>query len=136
MEPETPDSSTPARPDRVLRRSADDRMIGGVAGGLARYLGVDSAVVRILFVVLLVFGGSGLIAYLIAWVAIPEEQADDPVGPENRSDGAVGPILLGGLLVAVGTILLLDQVLPGFRALLGPLLLIAVGLVIMVGVRR
>ena len=54
-----------------LRRSDDDRMIAGVAGGLAEWLGVSSVAVRIGFVVLTFFGGTGALIYLIGWLALP-----------------------------------------------------------------
>jgi len=59
----------------LLRRSTDDKVLGGVCGGIARYLGVDAVVIRLLAVVLaIVGGGAGLIAYLIAWIVIPKDQ--------------------------------------------------------------
>jgi phage shock protein C len=66
-----------------LYRSRQDRMLGGVCGGLARYLGVDVALMRVLLVVLTVFGvGAGAIGYLIAWIVVPEEPPTTPyVGP-------------------------------------------------------
>ncbi|HEX6497936.1 MAG TPA: PspC domain-containing protein [Micromonosporaceae bacterium] len=61
---------------RELRRSRDDRMIGGVCAGLARYLGVDPTVVRVLAVVLTVVTGGGLaLAYLVVWMIMPQESA-------------------------------------------------------------
>lgn len=58
--------------DKKLMRSRNDKMIAGVCGGLARYLGVDSTVVRLIFAVLLLFGGGGGILYLILWLVMPE----------------------------------------------------------------
>lgn len=56
-----------------LTRSTDDRMIGGVCAGVAEYLGVDVTLVRLLTVVGAIFGlGSLVVAYLVAWVLIPE----------------------------------------------------------------
>jgi phage shock protein PspC (stress-responsive transcriptional regulator) len=55
-------------------RSRSDRKIGGVCGGLAEYLGVDSTPLRLLWVVLSILPGAiagGLIAYVIAWIVIP-----------------------------------------------------------------
>lgn len=58
---------------KKLTRSVRDRKIAGVCGGLAKYLNVDPAVVRIIFLIfLLVLGGGGLI-YLIIWLCTPEE---------------------------------------------------------------
>jgi phage shock protein PspC (stress-responsive transcriptional regulator) len=67
----------PARPE--LRRSTDDRMLAGVAGGLARYLDVDATLVRIAFVVLTVVGGAGVPLYLASWLLIPEDGADQSI---------------------------------------------------------
>lgn len=60
-----------ARPP--LRRSQQDRVIAGVAGGFGRWLGIDPVIVRVVLVVLAVFGGSGLLLYAIGWLFIPEE---------------------------------------------------------------
>ena len=125
---------------RTLRRSTDDQVIAGVCGGLGRYLGIDPVVIRIAFVVLALVGGSGILAYIIGWLVIPEERSGDAPGPADtaRSGSAVGSgsALLGALLVVVGAALLLDQVVPGFRSVLGPLLLIGIGLVVLGKVRR
>src|SRR6185437_15383487 len=61
------------RPEpRPLRRSTNDRIISGVAGGLGEYFGVDAVIFRVLFAVLSFFGGVGLLAYGVAWLFIPE----------------------------------------------------------------
>src|SRR6478735_1979406 len=52
---------------RQLRRSAVDRKVAGVAGGLGRHLDVDPLIIRVLFVVLVFFGGSGLLVYGVLW---------------------------------------------------------------------
>ena len=56
-----------------LRRSRDDRWIGGVCGGIARVSGVESWIWRLLFALLLLFGGTGLVIYLLLWIFVPEE---------------------------------------------------------------
>lgn len=56
-----------------LTRSTDERMIAGVAGGIAKYLGVDPVLVRVLFVALALFGGGGLVLYVICWVLMKED---------------------------------------------------------------
>ena len=56
-----------------LTRSRNERMIGGVCGGLAEYFGVDPTLVRLVFVVGSLLGaGSLILAYLIMWVVVPE----------------------------------------------------------------
>jgi len=62
-----------------LRRSAQGRMAGGVAAGLARYLGLDATLVRIAFLVLIIFTGAGLPLYLAGWLLIPEEGSDQSI---------------------------------------------------------
>jgi len=58
---------------RRLTRSTTDRRIAGVCGGIAKYLNIDPTVVRILFLVTIFFGFIGIWAYLIVWVAAPED---------------------------------------------------------------
>ena len=59
--------------EKRLYRSRTDRMLGGVCGGIAEYFGVDPTLIRLLAVVLIVAGGAAIIAYIIAWIVIPEE---------------------------------------------------------------
>lgn len=61
---------------RPLSRPVHDRMLAGVAAGIARSLGVDPAIVRIGLVVLAFIGGIGVPLYLAAWLLIPEEGRD------------------------------------------------------------
>jgi len=76
----TQSTTTYDRPARQeLRRSTEDRMLAGVAGGLARYLDVDATLVRIAFVVLTVVGGAGVPLYLASWLLIPEDGADQSI---------------------------------------------------------
>ena len=65
---------------RRLARSHKDRLLGGVAGGLGEYLGVDPTLVRLLFVLaVVVTGGAVLLAYPVLWVVVP---------PASRLTGA------------------------------------------------
>lgn len=56
-----------------LMRSTTDRRIAGVCSGVAKYLNVDPTVVRIVFLLALLFGSLGFWAYLIIWLAAPED---------------------------------------------------------------
>ena len=58
--------------ERKLYRSRTNRMLGGVCGGLGEYLGLDPTVVRLLWVLFTFVGASGLLAYLIFLLIIPE----------------------------------------------------------------
>lgn len=60
-----------SKPHKKLYRSRKERMIAGVCGGLADYFGMDPTWVRIIFLVLLLLGGSPLLVYLIMWVIVP-----------------------------------------------------------------
>jgi phage shock protein PspC (stress-responsive transcriptional regulator) len=71
-----PQNQTKAQP---LNRPVEDRMLGGVAAGIARYLSVDVTVVRIIFAVLTFVGGAGIPLYLAGWLLIPEEGADQSI---------------------------------------------------------
>ena len=62
---------------KKLYRSTTDSMIGGVCGGLAEYFDVDPVIVR-LGAVLFAIWGAGLIAYIVAWIIIPEEPYEPP----------------------------------------------------------
>ena len=55
-----------------LRRSENDRMIAGVAGGIAQRFGINSTLVRLAWVLAVFFGGFGILAYLILWVVLPK----------------------------------------------------------------
>ncbi|MBQ6747183.1 MAG: PspC domain-containing protein [Bacteroidaceae bacterium] len=59
--------------EKNLRRSRTDKMVAGVCGGLGKYFGLDSTILRLVFVLLLIFAGTGLLAYLIMWLVIPYE---------------------------------------------------------------
>ena len=144
-EPGQPDPGEPgpARPgppapdQRTVRRSRGDRVIAGVCGGLGRYLGIDPMLLRVAFIILSLANGLGLIAYVVAWVAIPEEGADQPAGPAPEPRRETGRMVLGGSLVVLGLVLLLDRLAPDLDELFWPVAVVAVGVAVMlVGLRR
>lgn len=61
-----------------LRRSETDRVIAGVAGGIAQRFGFNSTLVRLAWVVSVFFGGFGIVIYLILWITLPEGAAHIP----------------------------------------------------------
>jgi phage shock protein C len=61
---------------RQLRRSVDERVLGGVAAGLATHFGCEATHIRFAFVVLSILGGAGIPLYLAAWAFIPEDGSD------------------------------------------------------------
>lgn len=58
---------------KKLYRSIDERIVGGVCGGIAEYFRIDPVLVRIIFILLVFGAGTGLLAYIIAWIIVPEE---------------------------------------------------------------
>lgn len=132
--------------NRRLYRSRTDTVIGGVAAGLATYLNTDPALVRVGWVVLaLVTNGVGLLAYLVCWVAIPEEPKTEPViGPDGtpmpvaEAAPAAGRETRAGVVVGVGLVLLgawflVREYLPPINwNLLWPVVLIGVGALILI----
>ena len=92
---------------RLLRRRGDDRVLGGVASGLADYFNVDPLLIRIGFVGLMVFNGLGLGLYLLAWLLVPTDTDNQSVVQRiiGRIGGA-GAVVLG--LVALAIILVLN----------------------------
>lgn len=81
--PDRPEDSGPrvnrdeARDLSRIRRSRTDRKIAGVAAGVARHFDIDPVLVRVAFVVLVFFGGGGVLAYAAGWLFIPEEETED-----------------------------------------------------------
>jgi phage shock protein PspC (stress-responsive transcriptional regulator) len=98
-EPETPPAAEPPRPEpRRLTRSGSDAVIGGVAGGLGRYFGVDPILFRIGFVVLSFIGAVGVLAYLILLAFVPSDGGQRP-GGTSKAAAVAGAVVLGIALV-------------------------------------
>jgi phage shock protein C len=70
---------------KKLYRSTADKMLGGVAGGLAEYFDIDSTLVRVLFIVVVFLGGGGIIAYIILWIVVPQKPYEIPKYNFNQS---------------------------------------------------
>jgi len=64
-----------------LARSRTDYMVGGVSGGLGKYFNIDPTIVRLVFVLLAVSGGSGVLLYFILWIVMPREDMLESQGP-------------------------------------------------------
>jgi phage shock protein PspC (stress-responsive transcriptional regulator) len=104
--PQTPpqDPGPAAPPPRRLTRSSSDRIIGGVAGGLGRHLGVDPILVRVAFVVLTFAGGAGVLAYLALLAFVPTDggvPAEGGGGGSSRAITTAGTIALAIAAVVV-----------------------------------
>ncbi len=72
-----------------LYRSRDQRVIAGVCGGMAKYFNIDTVIMRVIWLLLLLTAGGGLIAYLVCWFIIPNEplipSADKPQADDATS---------------------------------------------------
>jgi len=138
--------------NRTLTRSTNS-VIGGVAAGVAEWINADPALVRIAWAVLVpLTGGAALLAYIVAWVVLPEapplaaaEGEPGPDGspttasatPSKPNDQGRTQLLLGGGLVLIGLWFLLRQYLPDIDwGFVWPLALVAAGIGILVSSRR
>lgn len=115
---------------RRLYRSTREKMLAGVAGGLAEYFEVDPVLVRLAFVLLFFFNGVGLLLYIVAIFIIPRDDSGYRVVPEgsNAQGQAEGEnlngsqeesekksksrMIFGAILMVVGGLLLLNDVFP------------------------
>jgi phage shock protein PspC (stress-responsive transcriptional regulator) len=137
--PPPPPPGPPVRPQ--LRRSRTDKVIGGVAGGLAEYTGVDALLWRVGAIALTLAGGSGIIIYVLLWLlmpAAPQLQPGDGSTAVSRvrtgPRSAVPGVTVAALLIVAGIGVLLTQFTAidlGARGFLGTaLLVVGVGLVV------
>ena len=84
---------------RRLYRSRTDTVLGGVAAGLAHYLNADPALVRIAWAILVpITGGAAFLAYIVAWIVVPEEPAPVAGAATEPADAAMPAV--GGTPVA------------------------------------
>lgn len=150
---------------KKLYRSVREKMLGGVCGGLAEYFDIDPTIVRVLFVVSLLFGGAGIIAYIILWIIVPEEplevQFQRTYPPEDQNKSAQDDTekninaadqtyqaaretqrqkrhsVAGIILIVIGFIFLADNFVPRFHfGDYWPLLLILVGAVLLLNSKK
>jgi phage shock protein C len=146
--------------DTKFYRSRTDSMIGGVCGGLGQYLGIDSTLVRLFFVLLVLAKGIGVLIYFVLWLIVPREDRIEAVTMEETiragadeiaerarelgddlREAARGPnpqagLLVGAALIVLGVVFFLQNLhLPWLRWLnlgaLWPLLLIVAGLALL-----
>jgi signal transduction histidine kinase len=121
------EASMATRPAPVLRRDTSHRVLAGVCAGVARHMGVDPLIVRVLFLAAAMAGGVGIAVYLLAWVFVPA--GDAPAQPVRLRTSR------GMIEITVGVAFLALSVLLTFRALgllfsdaiVWPLVLVAAG---------
>jgi len=107
-----------------LRRSDTDKMIAGVCGGIAAYLGIDSVIVRLLFALLALASGVGVFIYVVLWIIMPGNSLEDqikvgitPEGQKIKGQSKTGngrkldqSSTVGVLLIVFGAFFLLKQI--------------------------
>jgi len=121
---------------KKLFRNPDSRVLGGVAGGIASYFGIDVSVVRLIFVISIFLGGAGVLIYVILWIITPEaktitekvQMEGEPVTLKNIEDavkknlrvkeGEEGPLVK----VLLFPFRLIALVISGLAKILGPLM--------------
>jgi len=142
--------------NRRLTRSRTDTILGGVAAGLAEYLNTDPALVRIAWAILVpLTSGAALLAYIVAWVVVPEAPAPardgdappaegdelgaegdataHPAAREHEGDAGRAGIIVGVGLVVLGAWFLAREYLPQFNwGLVWPLILVGIGVLVLV----
>ena len=135
--------------EKRLYRSVNDRMLGGVCGGLGDYLGIDPTFIRIFFFLIFFGGGAGFWIYLLLWILIPEVDSEvtKDFGDRMRSIGddfaqAVSRphpksgLIIGGGLILIGIFWFLEQLNISWLwwwdfDVLWPLLLVIAGVVLL-----
>jgi phage shock protein PspC (stress-responsive transcriptional regulator) len=144
----SPRSERTGAPPRLLRRRTSDRVLGGVAGGLGDYFNVDPLLIRIGFVGLMIFGGAGLVLYVVAWLLIPAEGQDSSTLESFFGRLGLTPRRLGWIALVLVVVVLISNMpvggpldgsgsvfigpLPGFNAAaLWALAIIVVGIVLL-----
>jgi phage shock protein PspC (stress-responsive transcriptional regulator) len=98
-----------------LYRSRKNRVIAGVCGGIGEYLDIDPVIIRIAWIVLSLFGGSGILAYVIAWIVIPDasskknliEELSETKGKPKQEHIRDAQVIFGLFILFLGVMLLL-----------------------------
>ena len=134
--------------NRRLSRNPMNRVIGGVCSGLAEYFGLDTALVRIAFVIAFMFASFGFWIYIILWAILPVsgQQTIDNGQPSesvsesesvSKSESKVKSIFAGSFIILVGLLFLLNNFIPiNWVWKLWPLILVAIGVVMIITSRK
>lgn len=126
---------------KKLYRVKEGSMVGGVCTGLARYFDVDVTLIRLVWALAVFVGGTGILAYFIAWIIIPEEPSLGEVVVESSPKSAAIPDskALGLIIACIGLFFLFRNLFPWawlFVKKLWPLALVGIGLVLVFGGMR
>lgn len=140
---------------KKLYRSAKEKIIAGVCGGFGEYFEIDATVIRLVFVLLTFAGGIGILAYILSWIIMPVEagaevKSEKPSGTASQASageesasgteikvsatvGDKNKILLGLILIFLGTVFLINNFLPWFHiGRFWPLVLVFLGILFLI----
>jgi phage shock protein C len=92
-----------------LYRSQTNKVIAGVCGGLSEYLNVDATVVRLVWILITLFGGAGIFAYIAAWLIIPTAPAKPNEMLQPKQSDFTAARIFGILFIGAGVVILLDN---------------------------
>ncbi|MBC35525.1 MAG: hypothetical protein CL663_05730 [Bacteroidetes bacterium] len=149
------------QPHKGLYRNSTQAIVGGVAAGIADNLNTDPTLIRILFIVLAIAGGGGVLIYCILWIALPsksspfannpyteadhlnkegeptveyDQNLDSKLNEElSKMDQNKGSLIAGIVLISVGLIFLLSRIIPRIDFInFWPVLLLIVGVVMII----
>jgi len=118
--------------EKKLVRPKKGRMLFGVAASIANYFNIDVTIVRIIFIIITIWGGVGIVLYIIGIFLIPEEGAkDDKEKNKEKKIHRDGGWIFGLIVLLVGIIFLLSNFVWWFSwSKMWPLILILIGLII------
>ena len=76
------------KPAKKLQRSKSDQVVAGVCAGIAKYFDIDPVVVRIIFALVTIGGGTGILLYILLWIIMPEEESTAQTTEETIKENA------------------------------------------------
>ena len=132
------------RGNKKLERNPMNKVIGGVCSGLADYFNLDVALLRVLFVIALLFASFGFWLYVILWMVLPERQLTTDFGQQKTDFGQrttdkgqsveenkkLTSIVSGVIIILIGLVFLINNFIPiNWIRKLWPLILVVVGIV-------
>lgn len=125
--------------NKKLERNPMNKVLGGVCSGLADYFNLDVALVRLLFVIALLFASFGFWLYILLWIFVPERKtnfdfvqqaADEGQQSSDDNDKRLTSIVSGAIVILIGLIFLINNFVPiAWVWKLWPLILVAIGAV-------
>lgn len=135
------------RENKKLERNPMNKVLGGVCSGLADYFNLDVALVRVLFVIALLFASFGFWLYIILWIVLPENNAGFSSGQQtiniqqtdddNNGNKKLTSVVSGIIVIFVGLIFLINNFVPiNWIWKLWPLILVAIGAVMIYKVTK